>query len=202
MLGNIRDVTIVIAVSLLMLVAMLVFFMTTLDSSQLTEEAFVTNNQNFIGCAESYKQTQKLYKTYTDQAVIGMEVLELAEMREQLEAETGCTTDYVTSNDEQLTIYAQNLYEYLTDKYPNQQFGLLDTIYTAPSKYYAYLGEPQSYLFFAMNSEQTVMMAYVYTPEVDGYNIDELWTVEEADNLDQVQEYTQNLLVKYYEKVI
>lgn len=202
MLDNIRDVTTVIAVSLIMLVAMLVFFMMTLDSSELSEEAFITSNQSFVDCAESYSETQKLYETYTDQAIIDMEVLELAEMREQLEVETACTTDYVVSNDDQLTLYAQNLYDYLSDKYPNQELGLLDTIYTAPAKYYAYLGMPQSYLFFAMNSEQTMMMAYVYTPEVGGYNIEELWSIEEANDLEQVQEYTQNLLVKYYEKVI
>ncbi|WOO88558.1 hypothetical protein R2F61_06395 [Mollicutes bacterium LVI A0078] len=202
MLGNIRDITVVIAVSLLMLVGMLVFFMTTLDSSELTEEAFVASNQDFIGCAESYQQTQKLYETYTDQAILSMEVLELAEMRQELELETGCMTDYVSSNEQQLSTYAEHLYEYLTAKYPNQEFGLLDTIYTAPAKYYAYLGEPQSYLFFAMNAEQTVMLGYVYTPQVDGYNIEELWTVDEASDLEQVQDYTQNLLVKYYEKVI
>lgn len=202
MLGNIRDITTVVVAGLIMLVALLVFFMMTLKGSELSVENFTVGNENFISCSEDYQTNQILYKDYTDSSVISMDVNNLAAMREQLDITENCNTDFVVSSEEQISEYAEDVYQYVNKKYPNQQFGLLDTVYTAPAKYYAYLDTPQDYLFFTMSSDESKMMAYVYKPQADDYLITELWPIEQSSDLELVQAYTSNILVKYYEKVI
>ncbi len=202
MLGSIRDITSVIVVALLMFVVMLVFFIVTLDSAELTSDSFTIGNQQFISCAADYTKTSNEYKQYADQQVLTMDVESLADMRISIEAETTCNSDFVKSNNEQLHTYANDVYNYVSTKYPDANFGLLDTVYTAPAKYYAYLGLPQDYLFFTMDESQSILLAYIYSPTTDDGQISELWSIDEANDLELVQNYTNNLLVKYYEKVI
>lgn len=201
MLGNIRDITTVIVAGLIMLVALLVFFMMTLKGSELSAENFMIGSQNFMECSENYQANQQLYQNYPDSQVISMDVNNLAAMRKQLDLPETCNTDFVVSSDEQISGYASDVYQYLEQKYPDLQFGLLDTVYTAPAKYYAYLEVPQDYLFFAMSSDESKMMAYVYKPQNDAYQITELWSIEQSSNLEVVQANTNNMLVKYYQKV-
>ncbi len=198
MLGNIRDLTAVLITAIIMLVVLLVFFMTTLKGSELSLESYNSGLVNFSTCAMS---TNKVQMSYQDSDVIKMSVDELAVMRRDLEVETDCNSDFVISSDEQVKSYAQDVYTYVNELHPEQNFGLLDTVYTAPSSYYAYINTPQEYLFFTMSSDESKMMAYVYKPGVD-YEITELWAIEEAEDLEIIQSYTNNLLVKYYQKVL
>ncbi len=202
MLGNIRDITTVIVVGLLMFVGMLIFFIVSMQAQELTLERFNQGSEYFKSCSADYQLTNDLYQGYTDQDVIAMDVNHLAAMREQLDITEECNTDYVISNQDQISSYAEDVYHYLQTKYPEYQFGLLDTVYTAPAKYYAYLNTSQDYLFFAMSADESTMMAYVYKPLADDYQLTELWTIDQASDLEQVQTYTSNILVKYYEKVI
>lgn len=201
MLGNIRDVTTALVVGLVMLVALLVFFMMTLEGSELNLDNYQIGEQRFKSCANDYQQSRDLYQAYNNQAVLNANVKNLTIMREQLDIGEACSSDYVVSSDEQITTYAEAVYQELTTRYPNQQFGLLDTVYTAPAKYYAYTGNPQDYLFFALSSDETQLMAYVYKPGTNP-QITELWTIDQASNIEEVQSYTNNILVKYYEKVM
>lgn len=199
MLGSIRDLTTVILAGIIMLVVLLVFFMVTLKGSELSYDTFNSGLANFNTCIEGNEYT---VADYSNEQVLTMNVERLAAMREDLDVEEACNTDFVVSSDEQITTYAEDVYNEISNKYPGQDFGLLDTVYTAPAKYYAYLGIPQDYLFFAMSSDESQMIGYIYSPTADGYELNELWSIDESSDLDTVQNYTNNLLVKYYEKVI
>ncbi len=85
MLGSIRDITTVIVVALLMFVLMLVFFMTTLDSAMLTAESFNQGGSEFKACASDYDTKHELFQSYENEAILKMEVEELAQMRTLLE---------------------------------------------------------------------------------------------------------------------
>ncbi len=198
MLGSIRDLTAVIIAGLIILVALLVFFMMTLKGSELSLESYNMGLANFVTCTsnEDYTQTN-----YQDSEIITMNVNSLADMRRDLDIESSCNSDFVISSDDQIKSYAEEVYAYVNELYPEQNFGLLDTVYTAPSSYYAYLNTPQEYLFFTMSSDKSKMMAYVYLPGLKP-EIKELWAIEEAEDLELVQSYTNNLLVKYYQKVL
>ncbi len=201
MLGSIRDITTVIVAALLMFVIMLVFFIVTLDGAELTSSNFNQGILEYKACTDDYDQKYTQYAQYNDQDVLMMDVDTLAEMRLEIETETSCNSDFVTSNTKQLSVYAENVYNEINDD-SDIHYGLIDTIYTAPANYYAYLGIPQEYLFFAMSDDQSKLMGYIYAPTVDGYTLRELWSEDQSSDLDEVQSYTSNLLVKYYEKVI
>lgn len=198
MLGSIRDITTVIVVGLIMLVALLVFFMMTLKGSELSLESYDIGLESFVTCTTSEDYTQTNYR---DSEIITMNVDSLADMRRDLDIEPSCNSDFVISSDEQIQGYAQEVYTYVNKQYPEDDFGLLDTVYTAPAKYYAYLNSPQDYLMFAMSSDERKMMAYVYKPGVEP-KITTLWSIEDAGDLELVQSYTNNILVKYYQKVL
>ncbi len=198
MLGSIRDLTTVIIAGLIILVVLLVFFMMTLKGSELSRESFDIGLANFVTCTSSDEYTQT---NYQNNEIITMNVDALADMRRDLDIESNCNSDFVISSDEQIQGYAQDVYTYVNGQYPEENFRLLDTVYTAPVKYYAYLNSPQDYLMFAMSSDESKMMAYVYRPGVDP-EITKLWSIEDACDLELVQSYTNNILVKYYQKVM
>lgn len=201
MLGNIRDITTAVVALVIMFVALLVFLLMTMSGAELNADQFSAGYKTFVACSPNYEQTKQEYLEYDNQQLLTQSVDNLAQMREQLEIEDDCNSEFVVSGDQQISKYGEEVYEFINKSYPEDKFKLLDTVYTAPAKYYAYLGQPQDYLFYAMSEDESKLMAYVYSPDQNQATITSLWTIDEASDLQLVQEYTKNILVKYYEKV-
>lgn len=202
MLDNIRDHVVTIAVGLVMLIALLVFFIVTLEKSPFIYSDYQIGQVNFESCAEDFQQTNSLYQQYQNKQILTMSESDLITLRNSLDQKSSCTTDYLVSNDTQIREYAENLYEYINAQGYEQQLSLLDTVYTAPASYYGYTQTPQDYLYFAMSEDEQVLLGFIYTPTEDGFQIETLWTYQQGDDLETVQAMSKNLLVKYYEKVI
>lgn len=201
MLGNIRDITAAVVALVIMFVALLVFLLTTMGDNELNAAQFSTGYDNFVSCSANYEQTQATYREYDNSLILNQSVEDLAQMREQLEVKENCNSEFVVSGEKQVSTYGEEVYNYVNETYPQDKFKLLDTVYTAPAKYYAYIGQPQDYLFFAMSEDESKLMAYTYAPDQEQSKITSLWTIEQSTDLQLVQTYTKNILVKYYEKV-
>ncbi len=104
--------------------------------------------------------------------------------------QTACDTTYTISSEGQISDMAMYI-ALQTD------LQLLDTVYTTSSSYYAIVGVPQEYLFFAMNEDKTSLAAYVVIP-TDEYNYIEIFN---TTNLDEAKIKTQYLLLFYNEQV-
>ncbi|WOO86439.1 hypothetical protein RZE82_04840 [Mollicutes bacterium LVI A0039] len=201
MLSNIRDVVTAIIVGIVAFVIIILFFILTLEKKPLTIDSFQIGHQTFTECVTDYSERNELYQDYANELVLKMPVAELSALRTQLEVKVSCPTSYVTSNEEQLEVYAAAVYEYVQSQGFDQEYKLLDTIYTAPASYYAYLQQPQDYLFWAMSADEQVLIAYVYEPGSSEGHITQLWSEESGSDLEFVQASSNNLLVKYFEKV-
>lgn len=200
MLNSIRDITAILISGVVILVGLLIFFMVTLSGSELSFDNFDSELDFFIKCESDYENQNELFSTYTNENIMLMNVDSLANMRIELDKSSSCNSDFVISSDDQIRIYAEATYDFIITTYPNENLTLLDAVYTAPSSYYTYTGIPQDYLFFAMDQEGSIMMAFIFDPKTESAT--QLWTIEEADDFDVVEKYSNNILVKYFEKAL
>ncbi len=197
MLNNIKDTVIVIIVFLLLFVGALLFFITTSSN-------IAMDSENFDGYLENYSECRGEYdsKTYDDTDIINMSIEEVKLIHEEIGQKTNCSSKFVVSNDEQISDYSYELLPELENYFGNKEFGYIDAIYTAPSRYYADLGIPQQYLFFAMDRDETKLVAIVAKPNLEGGLEHEfLWDIQTAEDLELVQSYVEKLLVKYKEQI-
>ncbi len=197
MLNNIRDIVLTVIVFIIFFVAMLLLIITLRKNQPLDLENFTANASLYQECVGDINQV-----AYDDSDIINMTTEQLVLVHEDLTTSNNCNSSFVVSNRDQLSVYATEMIDVVSEYYGDEEFGFLDAIYTAPSNYYANLNTTQEYLFFTMNTDETKLAAFRVTPNLDEtISVAPIWDINTSSDLDLVQSYTEKLLVKYKEQI-
>ncbi len=110
--------------------------------------------------------------------------------------ETDLNISYVSCNDEQLREAAYQVLELASDYFDSDTVKLLDTVYATEERVAVYLGQPRSYLYFALTEDSENMVAMTVMPTKDGFEIMTLWDFENSgDDVFVVHETNRYLFI-------
>lgn len=153
------------------------------------QEAFKTCLQN----EELMLTTQEFNTTLFDQSLesISAKVSELKQSH-------GCDSSHVISSYKQVQTMALKVVDYAKE-YFHDDVKVVNAVYTTPSSIAALLDQPQAYLFFVSNSDQTKIVAITVYELNNKAVISPLWDIDKSGNLDYTQAQVQKLLLWFSE---
>ncbi len=93
-------------------------------------------------------------------------------------------TGFVSSNDDQVREMASLVLAEAQEIFGTENAKMVNAVYAIDEVVAVYLQQPQSYLFYALTSDQSQIIGFVVTPSEDGYNIEELWSLDQAADVD------------------
>jgi hypothetical protein len=78
---------------------------------------------------------------------------------------------------------------------------VVGTVYAMDSALSALMNQPQSYLFFVLNSDQSGIAGIRIHPTQDSVKITHFWTLEQSADLTFTRETIEKLLIVFHEIV-
>lgn len=202
MLNDIKQYVVGIIVFVIVCFVILLMFTNSIVEPTYSATTFSQDLESFKTCATDYEQKHELAKTIDNNEFIYLSDEELAEAYPNYVFETSCEVGFVNTEDEKMEEMAMEAYNYATKYFNTSEVGLINATYSAPSSYYAYLGEPAEYLYFAMTKDEQNIVGIVVQPNGDGtYNITPTWPYEQSGDLTTTDKYSDRLLLKYNTKV-
>ncbi len=115
--------------------------------------------------------------------------------------EVNVSTAFVSSNDDQLRDMADLVIDQAQEFYGVENIKILDVVYSTEERLAIYTQSPRSYLFYAMSEDKENMVGIIVTPTENGYELETLWSLEQASDVKFVEQESNRLLFLFSNKV-
>ena len=201
MLGSIRDIVIAVVSFIVLFATLIILFIIFAEGRSFDYQNFNSGLAEFKVCASNYDEINSAATQVENNEFIRWSDKEVEQFYTNNEFASPCNSSFTTSNEEQIREYAYEALDFATDFYKEQAY-LIDAVYTAPSSYYAFIGKPQEYLYFALPKNQEQIVGVLVQQGKDGLIVTNTWELEDTINLKSTEQFVKLMLVKYSEKVI
>ncbi len=193
---QIRNLVIGIASFIIFIIAAQIVMMQATRNIAFDYDVFKTQLNLYIESDESY---------YSVQSEL-LEYIEMVESHENPETinnsiydilpEVSVNISYVSLNDEELRAAAEEVLEFGRSYFESEDVKLLSTVYAMEERVSLFLGEPRSYLYFALTADEEQMVAVKLVPTENELSITPLWDKSRAsDDEFVIQETNRNLFI-------
>lgn len=178
-------------------------FVKSIEIPDFTYPEYETRQQAFntcyVGELEARQTTLRQYlETYQSAETsddVGYSVLDLL-------AKNSCSVSFVSSNDGQVRVMAEQVLHEAYTYYQREDIKLLNAVYTSDEQFAAIMQTPRSYLFYALTPDESQITAFQVTPNKDNtYDITAMWDVEQSFDATYTGMQAEKLLLIYNEKV-
>ena len=151
------------------------------------EEFLATVNQ------EQIAKARNLYGNFLQK-----EPYEIMEIYQEIIYGVSDNVWHVQSSYNQVRDYAWIVLEKAQEIF-GEEVQIVGTVYSLDSTLSALLNQPQSYLFFALNHDQTRIIAIIAKPSDSNVELELVWDYEQSDNLEYTTDTIEKLLVLFHE---
>lgn len=188
---------------LMIFVAVLIFLIgiTVLHSAvkepEFSYRNFEDNQEEFFNCVDDiavFTRAQVFNNSFLD-----LELEEITEEYQKLIETVNCKAGHVTSTFDEVKEMALIIVSAAQEFYNSEDIKVIDAVYTTKEQYSALLQQPQEYLFFALNSDQSRIVGFTIKPDQTGYLVENLWEYEQSDDVAYTQSVVQKLLIVFNE---
>ncbi len=150
---------------------------------------------------KNFEENSKKVKEYVDEIEVTTTINEENTSIYDILPEKTSETSFVSSNDDQVRDMAKAAVEVAQDFYGIDDVKFVTSVYAVEERLAVYTETPRSYLFFALTPDESKMVGIVVTPTPSGYDIETLWTVEQASDTSYVETETNRLLFIFSNQV-
>ena len=196
-LQRINEYLIMIFVAVIMFLIGITVLHSAVKEPEFNYENFQEHQQEFMDCindTEVFTKAQDFHSSFLD---LGLE--KITEEYHKLIETANCKASHVTSTYDEVKEMALIVVSAAQEFYNSEDIKVIDAVYTTNEQYSAVLKQPQEYLFFALNSDQSRIIAFTIKPNRDGYAVQNLWEYEQSDDVLYTQSVVQKLLIVFNE---
>ena len=199
--NRLRNTIIVIGTLLILIVAFMVISIKQRQAPEFVYQNYVTNLENYIQSDTNFDQNSQAVIKYIDEIHNHQNLNDENTSIYDILPKATSHTSFVTSNDDQIRDMASVALEYAIDFYGSEDIKFIDAVYAVEERLAIYTKNPRSYLFFALTSDESKMVAIDVMPFENDYKIKSNWTLEQAGDKKFVENKTNQLLFIYTNKV-
>ena len=196
-LQRINEYLLMIFVAVIMFLIGITVLHSAVKEPKFNYENFLEQQQEFSNCindTELFTKAQDFHSSFLD-----LELEEITEEYHKLIETPNCQASYVTSTYDEVKEMALIVVSAAQEFFNSEDIKVIDAVYTTKEQYSALLQQPQEYLFFALNSDQSRIIALTIKPTREGYVVQNVWEYEQSDDVLYTQSVVQKLLIVFNE---